>query len=80
MRFSSFPFVTMSLLFSASPAFTQPPVNDRWNGATALPQTQGNFNQGTPLTLTWGFMALGTGINDAAFNGIGTAVNAPNNL
>jgi serralysin len=55
----------------------QPPDIARWDGGTANTQSQG-FSKGDPLKLTWGFAALGTSINDSAFNG-GFA-NAPNNL
>jgi serralysin len=51
----------------ASTGSAQPPNYDafRWSGETALAQPQG-FVQGAPMTLTWGFMALGTPINDPA--------------
>ena len=58
-------------------AIAQPPNIARWSGGTANTQSQG-FNMGDPLKLTWGFAALGTSINDSAFNG-GFA-NAPNDL
>ncbi|HVJ83965.1 MAG TPA: hypothetical protein VNC50_23065, partial [Planctomycetia bacterium] len=50
----------------AGRANADPPNYDalRWWGSTA---TGGQtFTQGSPLTLTWGFMALGTPINDNA--------------
>jgi len=57
---------------------TPPPNIDgnRWNGNTAQAQPQG-FTQGSPINLTWGFMALNTPINDN--NGF-PVPNAPNNL
>lgn len=60
-------------------ASTPPPNIDgsRWTGNTAIAPVQGNYNQGTPLTLTWGFMAPNTPINDN--NGFAVP-NAPNNL
>ncbi|MEO2091946.1 MAG: matrixin family metalloprotease [Gemmataceae bacterium] len=58
-------------------AVAQVPTYSKWAGSTALPKPQGNSDQGSPLTLTWGFMALGTPINDVANSGF---ANAPNNL
>ncbi|MBY0455943.1 MAG: hypothetical protein K2V38_01250, partial [Gemmataceae bacterium] len=47
------------LLAVAAPgaAVAQVPTYNRWTGSTALPKPQGNVNPGSPLTLTWGFMA-----------------------
>lgn len=60
----------------ASSAFSQtpPPNIGRWSGNTALAQPQG-FAQGAPLTLTWGFMSLGS-----AINGDGSFADGNNNL
>jgi hypothetical protein len=69
---------TALLTFSAV-AVAQPPDSigtDRWIGNTALAQSQG-FAQGDPITLTWGFAAANTPINDSAFSGF---ANANNNL
>lgn len=55
---------TSTLLGQAAP----PPNISRWTGSTAQAQPQA-FNQGDPINLTWGFMALGTQINDTANNG-----------
>lgn len=67
------------LLALAVPGATvaQIPTYNRWTGNTALPKPQGNVNPGSPLTLTWGFMAPGTPINDNAHSG---RPNAPNDL
>ena len=65
------------LTFASNAGAQQPPDVSRWQGGTASSQSQG-FGKGDPLALTWGFAALGTSINDSAFNG-GFA-NAPNNL
>src|SRR4051794_20088510 len=59
-----------------TPAFAQPPGISRWSGNAAITPPQG-YSQGSPLTLTWGFMALGTPINDSAVSGF---PNANNNL
>ncbi|HVJ82779.1 MAG TPA: matrixin family metalloprotease, partial [Planctomycetia bacterium] len=59
----------------AGRANADPPNYDveRWNGFTAIGgQT---YTQGSPLTLTWGFMALGTPINDSVNSGFGNGVN-----
>lgn len=58
-------FVTAILLFGSLNAVSsaQPPTLTRWSGGTALAQPYG-FTQGSPLTLTWGFMAPGTLIRD----------------
>lgn len=71
-----------ALLFVSS-VFSQalpPPDILRWTGSTALTQPQG-FSQGSPIRLTWGFMQLGTPINDSPG---GTnpfpPSNGPNNL
>ena len=63
-------------VFFATTSFAQspPPNISRWSGNTALVQPQG-FSQGSPLTLTWGFMALG-----AAINGDGSFPDGNNNL
>src|SRR4051812_21262249 len=65
-------------LAAAGVIAAQPPAYDqnRWDGFTAITPIQG-YSQGSPLTLTWGFMALGTPINDSVFGG---AADAPNNL
>ena len=70
--------VLLAIVATTGHAAAQPPVYTRWTGTgnTTIPPAQGNFNQGTPLTLTWGFMALNTPINDNSSNG----PNAPNNL
>lgn len=52
----------------------QPPNISRWSNNLASPQPQG-YSQGSPAVITWGFMALGTPINDG-----GGAGNLPNNL
>lgn len=59
---------------SSVPAWAQPPVLTRWSGSTALAQPHG-FSQGSPLTLTWGFMAPGTVINDQPFSGFASGTN-----
>jgi hypothetical protein len=70
-------FALLTTLLATGPASGQPPVNERWDTRftatpTAIAPIQGNYNQGTPLTLTWGFMRDGTPINDGG--------NAPNSL
>ncbi|MFT3881341.1 MAG: matrixin family metalloprotease [Gemmatales bacterium] len=74
-----FQLALLATFFSATTLLAQPPNIDgnRWTGNTAIAPIQGNFNQGTPLTLTWGFMALNTPINDSASSGF---ANANNNL
>ncbi len=63
-------------VFFATTSFAQspPPNISRWSGSTALVQPQG-FTQGSPLTLTWGFMSPG-----AAINGDGSFPDGTNNL
>jgi hypothetical protein len=56
-------------------AVAQVPTYTKWTGSTALPKPQGNSNQGSPLTLTWGFMAPGTPINDSGSSGFANANN-----
>ncbi|MEQ1904303.1 MAG: matrixin family metalloprotease [Pirellulaceae bacterium] len=73
-RISSFLFL-LTMLVTASAAFAQaPPDISRWSGGTASAQPQG-FSQGSPLTLTWGFAALGSAINND-----GSFANGNNNL
>ncbi len=80
-RLSSF-FILFLILLSTTVAVAQPPSGTnsidsrRWTGSTAMSQSQG-FTQGSPLTLTWGFMALGTQINDSGTSGF---ANGNNNL
>jgi serralysin len=62
--------------FTLGTATAQPPAISRWTGGTASMQPQG-FSQGSPIILTWGFMAPGTPIDDSAASGF---ANAPNNL
>jgi len=66
--------ITLALPSSST---AQPPWLDsnRWSGQTAIVPAQG-YTQGSPITLTWGFMALGTAINNTG-SGI---PNAANNL
>ena len=59
--------VLLAVIMSGAAA-AQPPTNGRWTSSAIAP-VQGNYNQGTPLTLTWGFMTLGTAINDTTNNG-----------
>ena len=56
-------------------AVAQVPTYNKWTGGTALPKPQGNSNQGSPLTLTWGFMAPGTPINDSGSSGFANGNN-----
>ncbi len=73
-RCSSFLFVLLAFI-TANAAFAQaPPDIGRWTGGTASAQPQG-FSQGSPLTLTWGFAALGSAINND-----GSFANGTNNL
>jgi hypothetical protein len=64
------------LLLAAIPAVAQPPAISRWTGSTATAQPF-PLTQGSPLTLTWGFMAPNTPINDSVHSGF---ANGNNNL
>lgn len=71
-------YLRLSLLVAlAAPglAAAQVPTYTRWSGSTANTQPQG-FTQGSPLTLTWGFMASGMAINDNAHSGFLNGNNA----
>ncbi|MEQ1904302.1 MAG: matrixin family metalloprotease [Pirellulaceae bacterium] len=67
-------FTTASIAIAQPPSGTNSIDSRRWTGSTALGQAQG-FAQGSPLTLTWGFMANGTVINDNAHSGFPNGVN-----
>jgi len=67
------------IALSATASAQQVPDYDagRWNGWAAMTPTQG-YGQGSPLTLTWGFMAPGTTISDnygTAGNNLQTRLN-----
>lgn len=67
-------FASASALLLSSISVAQPPNISRWSSGLASAQPQG-YAQGSPAVITWGFMALGTPINDG-----GGAGNLPNNL
>ncbi|HMP16170.1 MAG TPA: matrixin family metalloprotease [Gemmatales bacterium] len=58
-----FLFVAVTSFALVSSVIAQPPNISRWTSGTAITPVQG-YSQGSPLQLTWGFMALGAAINN----------------